>query len=119
MPLSRLGRQIAEVASALNASGTRFALIGGLALAPYKVVRATQDVDLLVEAEQADAVESELVRLGYHCLYRSSDAANYARGDERIDFLYARRPIARRLLSGAVEIKTALGELRVVSVDVS
>jgi|HubBroStandDraft_6_1064221.scaffolds.fasta_scaffold1596497_2 hypothetical protein len=50
-PLSRLGRQIAETAAALNAIGARFALIGGLALASYKVVRATQDVDLLVEAE--------------------------------------------------------------------
>jgi len=117
MPQSRLGKQIAEVAAALNAIGARFALIGGLALASYKVVRATQDVDLLVEAENADAIDAELARLGYRCLHRSGDAANYARGDERVDFLYASRPIARRLLAGATELKTALGELRVVSAE--
>jgi hypothetical protein len=117
MPQSRLGKQIAEVAAALNAIGARFALIGGLALASYKVVRATQDVDLLVEAENADAIDAELARLGYRCLHRSGDAANYARGDERVDFLYASRPTARRLLAGATELKTALGELRVVSAE--
>src|SRR5204863_7771491 len=98
MPLSRLGTQIAQVAAALNAMGIRFALIGGLALASHKVVRATQDVDLLVEAEKADEIDAELARLGYRCLHRSAEAANYARADERIDFLYAVRPIARRLL---------------------
>jgi predicted nucleotidyltransferase len=117
MPLSRLGKQITEVAAALNALGARFALIGGLALASHKVVRATQDVDLLTEAEKADGIDSELVRLGYRCLHRSADAANYARGDERIDFLYASRPVARRLLATAAKLKTVLGELRVVSAE--
>ena len=117
MPLSRLGKQIAEVGAALNAIGARFALIGGLALASHKVVRATQDVDLLVEAEKADAIDAELARLGYRCLHSSADAANYVRGDERVDFLYASRPIARRLLAGASERKTVLGDLRVVSAE--
>ncbi len=117
MPVSRLGRQIAEVASALNAIDVRFALIGGLALASYKVVRATQDIDLLVESEKADAINGELLRFGYRCLYRGDDAANYVRGDERIDFLYASRPIACRLLARAVEVKTVLGKLRVVSAE--
>jgi predicted nucleotidyltransferase len=117
MPLSRLGKQIAEAAAALNAIGARFALIGGLALASYQVVRATQDVDLLAEAEKADRIDSELAKLGYRCLHRSADAANYARGDERIDLLYASRPIARRLLQHAAALKTSLGELRVVSAE--
>lgn len=116
-PASRLGRQIAEVTAALNAIGARFALIGGLALASYKVVRATQDVDLLTEAERADEIDAELARLGYRRLHRSADAANYVRGDERVDLLYARRPIAQRLLADAAELKTALGDLRVVSAE--
>ena len=117
MPLSRLGRQIAEVASALNTIGARFALIGGLALASYKVVRATQDVDLLVEADKADEIDAALTGLGYRCLHRSPDAGNYVRGDERVDFLYAGRPIARQLLTSAAELDTALGALRVVSAE--
>ena len=43
-PTSRLGRQIAELAAALNAIGVQFALIGGLALASYNVLRATMDM---------------------------------------------------------------------------
>ena len=117
MPISRLGKQIAEVAAALNRIGAQFALIGGLALASYKVVRATQDVDLLIDAERADEIDGAVTGLGYHCLHRSADAANYARGDERVDFLYASRPIARRLLAAAIELKTTLGDLRVVSAE--
>ena len=83
----------------------RFALIGGLALASHKVIRATQDID------------RELVAIGYRCLHRSPDAGNYLRGDERVDFIYANRPAARGLLSNATSIHTAFGELRVVSTE--
>lgn len=117
MALSRLGRQVEEVAVAIDSIGVRVALIGGLALASHNVVRATQDVDLLADAENADAIESALAALGYRRLYRSADAANYARGDERVDFLYASRPISKRLLADARELKTALGKLHVVSAE--
>ena len=116
-PSSRLGRQLAEAAGALNAIGARFALIGGLALAPYKVVRATQDIDFLVETEKAGDIDAVLTKLGYHRLHRGEDAANYVRGDERLDLLYASRPIARQLLDGAGELDTGLGKLRVVSAE--
>ncbi|RME06299.1 MAG: hypothetical protein D6816_07895, partial [Bacteroidetes bacterium] len=70
-PASRLGRQIHEVLAALERIGAASALIGGLALAPYRVVRATIDVDLLVDGALADAIDAELRRLGYRCLHRS------------------------------------------------
>ena len=117
MALSRFGAQIAEVVAALNAIGAGFALIGGLALASHKVVRATQDVDLLVDAGKADDIETRLAQLGCRRLHRSADAANYGRGAERLDLLYAWRLIARRLLEQAAEVKTALGDLRVVSAE--
>jgi len=47
---SRLARQLAEAAAALPDIEAPFALIGGLALAAHGVVRATHDVDFLVEA---------------------------------------------------------------------
>lgn len=116
-PVSRLGRQIAEVTTALRGIDLQFALIGGLALASHNVVRATQDVDLLVDADRADDVHAAMSRLGYDCLHRSADAGNYSRKDERVDFLYASRPIARRLLTGAKEVKTSFGDLRVISTE--
>ncbi|GFE80954.1 hypothetical protein GCM10011487_29540 [Steroidobacter agaridevorans] len=116
-PVSRLGRQIAEVTTALRGIDAQFALIGGLALASHNVVRATQDVDLLVDSDRADDVHVAMMRLGYDCLHRSADAGNYSRKDERVDFLYASRPIARRLLAGARDVKTSFGGLRVISTE--
>ena len=95
----------------------RFALIGGLALASHKVIRATQDIDLLTDSEKAEDIDRELIALGYHCLHRSADAGNYLRGDERVDFIYASRPAARGLLSNATSVQTAFGEVRVVSTE--
>jgi hypothetical protein len=117
VPVSRLGRQIQEVLGALERVGGKSALIGGLALAPHRVVRATQDIDLLTDADTADALDTEMKRLGYVCLHRSGDVANYARNDERVDFLFAHRPLAHRLLADARTHDTALGTLRVISLE--
>lgn len=114
---SRLGRQLEEIIETLDRVGARFALIGGLALAPYKVVRATQDVDLLIDADLANAVDEALTTLGYRCLHRSADAANYLRGDQRLDFLYAHRPAARQLLLAAPQLTTPFGTLHVISAE--
>ena len=114
---SRLGKQLEEIVATLNAMGAPFALIGGLALASHKVIRATQDVDLLTDADIADQIDAACARLGYICAHRSSEAANYLRGDERVDFLFASRPIARRLLTDAVEHTTLFGVLRVISTE--
>jgi hypothetical protein len=115
--VSRLGRQIEEVVATLNAMGAQFALIGGLALASHKVIRATQDVDLLTDVDIADQIDTAFTKLGYRCAHRSSEAANYLRGDERLDFLFASRPIARRLLTDAVKHTTLFGVLRVISTE--
>lgn len=117
MPASRLGGQIAEVVAALESIKAPFALIGGLALASHNVVRATQDIDLLVAAEDADRIEAALFELEYIRMYRSRDAANYMRADERVDLLYAHRPIARKLLGAAVARTSAFGTIRVVNVE--
>jgi predicted nucleotidyltransferase len=114
---SRLGRQIEEIIASLSKVDARFALIGGLALASHKVIRATQDIDLLTDSEKAEDIDRELIAIGYRCLHRSPDAGNYLRGDERVDFIYASRPTARGLLASATSIQTAFGEVRVVSTE--
>jgi predicted nucleotidyltransferase len=114
---SRLGRQVQEIGAALDIAGVPFALIGGLALAAHNVVRATSDVDLLAPAGNAADVDAVATKLGYHCLHRSADTANYLRGDERLDLLFASRPLAQRLLRQARERVTILGALRVVSAE--
>lgn len=115
--MARLVDQIREALAAFAGGKTSPALIGGLALAAHQVVRATQDVDFLVDAADADRLHGILVGLGYNCIHRSEDAANYVRGDEGLDLLYAHRPVARRLLDEAEERHTTMGTLRVISVE--
>lgn len=114
---SRLGGQIEEILHCLEGLGASYALIGGLALAPYKVIRATQDVDLLADARLAEAIDAAVRRLGYECLYRTADVANYVRGDQRLDLLYASRPMAMELLASATSHQTVFGSLRVIGLE--
>jgi len=116
-PISRLGRQLQEVLACLDGIDASTALIGGLAMVPHNVIRATQDIDLLADADESDAIDREFASLGYRCIYRSSEAATYLRGDERIDLLYASRPVARKLLSGALPRDTPFGTLHVISLE--
>ncbi|MFC5525313.1 hypothetical protein ACFPPA_06110 [Rhodanobacter ginsengisoli] len=115
--MSRLVEQIKQAVAAFVGCKTTPALIGGLALAAHQVVRATRDVDFLADADDADRLHEILLALGYHCVHRSEDAANYLRDDEGLDLLYAHRPTARRLLAQATERDTAMGPLRVISAE--
>ena len=115
--MPNLAEQIREALSMFARNDTQPALIGGLAVVAHQVIRATKDVGFLVAAETADKVHDALLNLGYQCLYRSEDAANYVRGTEGLDLLFAHRPLARRLLAQASERETPLGRLRVISVE--
>jgi hypothetical protein len=115
--VSRLVEQIKQAVAAFVGCKTTPALIGGLALAAHQVVRATRDVDFLADADDADRLHDTLLALGYRCVHRSEDAANYLRDDEGLDLLYAHRPVARRLLEEAIEHKTVMGPLRVISAE--
>lgn len=115
--MARLLQQFREALQILQVCRTPPALIGGLALVAHQVVRATQDVDFLVAAEDAEALHVALLEHGYRCIHRSADAANYARGSERLDILLAHRPRARELLAGAVPVDTGAGRVPVVSVE--
>lgn len=115
--MARLIDQMREAVAAFSDMPTPPALIGGFALAAHSVVRATRDIDFLVNAEDADRLDALLAGLGYHCIHRSVDAANYRRGDEGLDLLYAHRPEARRLLIDAEHRDSAMGPLRVISAE--
>ena len=115
--MGRLADQVREALTAFAALETQPALIGGLALAAHNYVRATQDVDFLAAADDAEQLHALLLDLRYRCLHRSEDAANYARGGERIDFLFAHRPASENLLKNAELRETEIGRVRVVSAE--
>ncbi len=74
-------------------------------------------MDFLADTDDADRLHDALIALGYRCIHRSMDAANYMRDDEGLDLVYAHRPIARRLLREAMERDTAMGRLCVISAE--
>jgi hypothetical protein len=115
--MPNLAAQIREALSMFARVDAEPALIGGLAVVAHQVVRATKDVDFLLGADSADRVHDALLKLGYQCLYRSEDAANYVRGTEGLDLLYAHRPLARRLLAQAAARETPMGLMRIISVE--
>lgn len=57
--------ELRRIVEALNAAGVRYALVGGLAVAVYAAPRATEDVDLLVAAEDLEQSVAVLVTLGF------------------------------------------------------
>jgi hypothetical protein len=115
--MSNLAEQIREALAMFARIGTEPALIGGLAVVAHQVVRATKDVNFLAEAEAADRIHDALLALGYQCLYRSEDAANYVSVTEGLDLLNAHRPLARRLLAQASERNTPMGNMRIINVE--
>jgi hypothetical protein len=82
-----------------------YALIGAFALHAYGYVRATQDVDFLVRAENQDKIVQYLESsLGYETIHRSSGYSNHVHrlsGLGRIDFLYVQGATADSILREA------------------
>jgi hypothetical protein len=115
--MSRLGEQLRQILDRLSEHRVRTAVIGGLAGVARGLVRATSDVDILVDEADRGTVDATIGELGYSCIHRSDDVANFVRGDQRLDVLYARRPLARAFLAGADRVDTGLGTMPTVSVE--
>ncbi len=105
---SRLQAMLVELESTLSRAGVRHAIAGGIAMAAHGRVRATEDIDVLVDAVQADALDVALRSLGY-APRASGIAMRYERSPlpglpdmvEWIDVLLARRDAGRTLIARA------------------
>lgn len=96
---SKLLAQVRETDAALKAAHLRYMVVGGVAVNAHGVLRATHDLDVMVRAEDAEALDLVLKRLGYDAIDRRSDLAHYRRPDgARLDVLYSRRQITATLL---------------------
>jgi len=109
------------VLDAARRGGFRVALIGGFALPFHGIRRATGDVDFLVEAGGADALDGDLLAAGFRRLHRSDDSANYAASCPdyaAVDLLLARRAPSLDMLARADRHRMAQDGLEVPVVDV-
>ena len=78
------------------------ALIGAFALKAYGYLRATQDVDFLVHAEDQETIIRYLESLGYETVYRSRGFSKHVHALPalaRIDFVYVEGETAETIFS--------------------
>ena len=108
------------VLSAARRKRIRVALVGGFALGFHGVLRATANVDFLVDTRGADALDAALVAAGAACQHRSADAASYATGRSGlapVTFIFARRARAEEILARRAWRYLRNAKIRVPVVD--
>ena len=114
---SELVAQLRELHAALTASELAYCLIGGVAVNAYGRVRGTLDLDLMIYSEAASQAQQIVESLGFRSLAPGDDIASYVRGNTRLDFLIARRPIARDLLARAGTIEFGGDAIPVIPIE--
>ena len=95
-------RVIGSVTAFMNEHGHPFALIGGLSMAAYGMVRMTLDVDLVTTAQAQDTLVEFLESMGYQTTHRSSGYSNHLHPDSvfgGVDVVYVRGGTSRELFS--------------------
>lgn len=108
-PPSRLQSTLIELEQALSAAGIRHAIAGGIAMAAHGRVRATEDIDVLADAAQGEALRVVMRSLGYAEEAPGPIGTRYIRQTmpelpglaDWVDVLFASRPCGRRLIDRA------------------
>ena len=88
----------------LDSRGFRYALVGAFALSAHGLSRATQDLDLAVDAGARRDLVSLFESLGYETLYCSEGYSNHVHplsGLGRVDCIYVAEPTATSLFESA------------------
>ncbi len=97
--------------------GIEPALSGGLALSTMGVFRFTRDIDFLLPAESADAVDRIMADLGYEKQdFSNPEIVSYRSPLKvfgQVDFLLARREYTKAMLQRAKALPVLDGELTV------
>lgn len=93
-----------------------YALIGGFAMGALGIVRATMDLDFLVEYNDLQKIERIMKKYNYNCVFKTENVSQYVSDIKifgEIDFLHAFRKISRSMLLRAKEVPIFLGEFKI------
>lgn len=99
-------RVLTTVTTFLEDIGARFAVIGGVAMAAYGMLRTTVDLDFVVEATAKSAILPFLEARGYETLRVGSGYSNHRNPDPlwgRVDFMYVSGETAEKLFANCRE----------------
>lgn len=94
---------LTSASDALSAKKISFALIGGFALAAHGIVRATQDIDLLVDGTKKDSARVALAAAGF-AVSHSTEEVMHLTGPGQLDILFANRTPTQDMLKRATKI---------------
>lgn len=94
---------LTKASNALAGAAIDFALIGGFALAAHGVVRATQDIDLLVDGIAKDKVKKALQTAGFNVVYESEEVMHLS-GQGQLDILFSNRSQTKQMIKNAKKI---------------
>jgi predicted nucleotidyltransferase len=99
-----LNDTLTKASTSLQQRKIAFALIGGFALAAHGVVRATQDIDLLIDGNrQADAIKA-LEQAGFKIVHQTPEVCHFS-GPGQLDVLWANREPTQRMIQKSVSIQ--------------
>jgi len=110
-----LGVVLREVGGFLESEKAPFAVVGGLALQAYGRARYTNDVDLMVGADERDCLIEFLEKRGFVTLHRSEGFSNHLHADPalgRLDVIYVDRATRDKIVEGGRA--TTLGGVAVI-----
>lgn len=105
-------RVITSVATFFEDKGHPYALIGGLSMAAYGMVRTTLDVDLVTTTEAQTGLVGFLESMGYETVHRSSGYSNHIHQDSAfggVDVVYVRGETGNELFSSVREVAGPAG----------
>ena len=86
---SPIQKAAADIARRLEALDIDYAIAGALCLAAHGVIRATEDVDILISREGLDRFKREWLGRGYFALRPGGKAVRDAVNGVKVDFLIA------------------------------
>lgn len=91
------------VGAFFEARGSRFAVVGGVAMAAWGMARTTLDLDLVVDGAIQEDLIGFLEQEGWETLHRSTGYSNHLHPDPergRLDVVYVRGDTAAAIFAG-------------------
>ncbi|MCM8819569.1 MAG: nucleotidyltransferase [Candidatus Omnitrophica bacterium] len=105
-----------KLISTFKKNNIEYALIGGFALGIYGVIRATADLDFLINKKHKDFLKEFMIKNLYELTYESENIVQFEHPTKifgSVDFLYAFRVPSLEMLKRAVKKKIFDGKITI------
>jgi hypothetical protein len=94
----------------------RYAMMGGFAMGALGILRATMDLDFLIDYQHLPKVERIMKKYNYKCVFKTENVSQYVSDIKifgEIDFLHAFREISLSMLKRSKELPVFEGKCKI------